>query len=144
MDTSGRCRSSSLSSFSGQRVEGTAGLEDNPSKRKESEAAMEISAISRHGFDDLVLALVAKACALDGYISQTANTKKEIKDAGSDVMRMFLKLQRLNRDRVKASGTCQKLDIGTQTLRNMETREAQMDPIGEDQKPTVQRSTRTS
>nr|CAH7734936.1 unnamed protein product [Callosobruchus chinensis] len=38
---------------------------------------------------------------MEGFVNQTVNTKKEIKDAAADILRMSLKLERLNKDRPK-------------------------------------------
>nr|CAI5820946.1 unnamed protein product [Callosobruchus analis] len=95
----GRSRSSPGKDDSGHKQKGADEKEEHRFKRKRAETMSCSPTDDSDELDLTVQALVSKARILEGYISQISNTKKEIKDAGSDIMRMSLKLQRLNSDR---------------------------------------------
>nr|CAI5817360.1 unnamed protein product [Callosobruchus analis] len=114
----GRSRSSPGKDGSGHNPKGAEEKEENRFKRKRAETVSCSPTADTDELDLTIQALVSKARILEGYISQISNTKKEIKDAGSDIMRMSLKLQRLNSDR-KRTGNAVTTASATQTLCTM-------------------------
>nr|CAI5854775.1 unnamed protein product [Callosobruchus analis] len=114
----GRSRSSPGKDGSGHNPKGAEEKEENRFKRKRAETISCSPTADTDELDLTIQALVSKARILEGYISQISNTKKEIKDAGSDIMRMSLKLQRLNSDR-KRTGNAVTTACATQTLCTM-------------------------
>nr|CAH7764308.1 unnamed protein product [Callosobruchus chinensis] len=96
----GRERSASMSDIIWQKKIGDPEA-SNPSKRKRAEALFDTSSTGRDEIDRVIQALVSKARVMEGFVNQTVNTKKEIKDAAADILRMSLKLERLNKDRPK-------------------------------------------
>nr|CAH7758100.1 unnamed protein product [Callosobruchus chinensis] len=96
----GRERSASMSDIIWQKKIGDPEA-SNPSKRRRAEALFDTSSTGRDEIDRVIQALVSKARVMEGFVNQIVNTKKEIKDAAADILRMSLKLERLNKDRPK-------------------------------------------
>nr|CAH7734186.1 unnamed protein product [Callosobruchus chinensis] len=100
----GRERSASMSDIIWQKKIGDPEA-SNPSKRERAEALFDTSTTGRGEIDRVIQALVSKARVMEGFVNQIVNTKKEIRNAAADILRMLLKLERLNKDRPKVSAS---------------------------------------
>nr|CAI5852383.1 unnamed protein product [Callosobruchus analis] len=84
-------------------------------KRKRNEQEESTAKMGRDELGDTIQGLLQKAKRLEEYLKATVNTKSEIKKTGGDILLMAMKLQRLNRDRLRSNATEKQSHQETQT-----------------------------